>query len=288
MLAEQLSAIADEDPEEKRKDKERKDAAAAKARAAAGGAPDSAGPKSKEQRDRERREAREAKAAKDAAELAGKEAKDRAEREVREAETAAAVAAKKASEDAQLLRESELARAAISARGRPLGELALLLVDRAESPLEACGGLLALCVDWAPEALLPPLVGAVIQRMPAGGAPTETATSETAVSETGVAAAAACEAAAAAVARWAVPMGWLVCRCADVRQAQLELLRAVVDGLAGQGLLAHASPLLKALWQHDLVEEGLLLEWSGTLRPAVRRCVEPLAEWLKATPVVDE
>jgi hypothetical protein len=37
-----------------------------------------------------------------------------------------------------------------------------------------------------------------------------------------------------------------------------------------------------------LIEESLLLEWSATLRPSMRRCVEPLAEWLKATPVVDE
>mmetsp|Transcript_20628 Transcript_20628/g.62966 ORF Transcript_20628/g.62966 Transcript_20628/m.62966 type:complete len:912 (-) Transcript_20628:585-3320(-) len=267
MLAEQLSAIADEDPEEKRREKERKEREAAKAEAESLG--DGSRPKSKAQRDRERKEAREAKAAKDAAEAEEKAAREKAEQEAREVEMAAAAAARREAEDARLRRESEIAQAGVGARGRPAQELMSQLLEGASSPLEVCGGLLVLLAEREPLSLVGPLVDGILSRLPAGADP-------------------ASSAAADLVNAWRLSLGWLICRCADLRAAQLELLRGVMGGLGNRGLLVHTAPVLKAMWEADLVEEAVLLEWSGTLRPAMQRCVEPLAAWLHSALVIEE
>jgi hypothetical protein len=78
---------------------------------------------------------------------------------------------------------------------------------------------------------LAPLVGAVLQKIPEGAQPS---------------------AAAAVVGQWAMPMGWLVCRCADLRKGQVEMMRAAVDHLAGRGMMAHSAPLLKAMWDEQV------------------------------------
>ena len=158
MLEEQLHAIADEDPEEKRREKERLERVAAKKaqEAAAAGGGGAKGPKSKAERDRERKEAREAKAAKDAAEAAEKERLATEQREAAAAELAAAAASAKAAADARLKRESELASAVLSARGRPLVEVVAQLAEHAAGPLAVCGGLLVLCEEHAPQRRAPP------------------------------------------------------------------------------------------------------------------------------------
>jgi len=277
MLEEQLHAIADEDPEEKRREKERLERVAAKKaqEAAAAGGGGAKGPKSKAERDRERKEAREAKAAKDAAEAAEKERLATEQREAAAAELAAAAASAKAAADARLKRESELASAVLSARGRPLVEVVAQLAEHAAGPLAVCGGLLVLCEEHAPQRLLAPLLSVVVARLAAAGV-------DLAADPSGAASTAA---AAEVVGAWQQPVGWLVCRCADRREAQLELLRATCDSLGEAALLAQAAPLLKALWEADLIEEELLLGWAETLRPSLRRCVEPFVTWLRTAAV---
>ena len=56
-------------------------------------------------------------------------------------------------------------------------------------------------------------------------------------------------------------------------------------------VLQQAAPLLKALWQADLLQEELLLQWAaGTASTAqaqlderLRRFAAPLVEWLQST-----
>ena len=58
---------------------------------------------------------------------------------------------------------------------------------------------------------------------------------------------------------------------------------------ARPALLAHAAPLLKALWEAQLVDEPLLLEWCAErAAPTFRRYAAPLVSWLSSPDVAIE
>jgi len=90
------------------------------------------------------------------------------------------------------------------------------------------------------------------------------------------------------VGAWQQPVGWLVCRCADRREAQLELLRATCDSLGEAALLAQAAPLLKALWEADVVDGAVVAEWAaaGGGGAKAQRWAQPFVAWLRDAPEV--
>ena len=278
MLAEQLGQLYDEDPEEKKKEREKeRERAAKKAAAEAAGDPDK--PKSKAQRDKERAEARAAKQAKDAAAAAEKKAA--AEKAAAEQAELEAAEAKRIKDEAerQLLRESELAKAGITAKAMPVREALAMLLDTS-TVLEVCGGLYVLSQVHAPLSLIAPLFAAILERASAP-ADKSRAEGDPAGSDGAVPV-------AALIRGWREPIGWIVCRCADRRAAQLELLRAVETACATQqaGLPQHAAPLLKAMWEAELLEESLVLGWAdGAPKGCVSaRFAAPFVSWLKLTP----
>mmetsp|Transcript_71037 Transcript_71037/g.118054 ORF Transcript_71037/g.118054 Transcript_71037/m.118054 type:complete len:942 (+) Transcript_71037:67-2892(+) len=296
MLAEALQEFYDEDPEEKKRERERAAAAAIK-REAAAQAEDPNRPKSKAERDRERAQARAAKKAKDEA--------DRLAKEQAEAEAAAAEAAKAAEEarlqkeaqERQLLRESSLAKAAISAQAIPLADALAQLLCTA-SPIEACGGLLVLCQLHTPLALIRPLVSALFTHNPLlhSDATAAVATTANEATTTGSAASQQESFAARLLTAWQQPIGWLVCRCEELWQAQSELLGAFESlcGVQQPQLLPQAALMLKAMWEAQLVAEDVLLDWAakprvGSEHAAARRVqkfVTPFIQWLRTAEVM--
>lgn len=288
MLAEELSLVVDEDPEVKRKEREVKleaeMKAAAAAQAAAGGvAPpvDPSKPKSKAQRDRERAEARLASRARDeAAARAKKDAADAAAKAEADAIAASSKAAKDAT-DAQLKFESDLAREAISAKPLLLPHAMQQLVAKCESAEHACGGLLVLTQLHAAEALFPPLMSAIFAkpRLPSGATlPTTDGGSPDLL---------------ALVAGWAMPLGWLVCKCADLAGGQRALLAAFeplcVEPTASVPPVI--APMLKALWEADAISDEAVLAWAdgaadGAGGRRARKYAAPFADWLRTAQVV--
>jgi len=172
-LAEALSLVVDEDPEEQRKAREAKqreaEKAEAKALAEAGGVVDTTKPKSKAQRDKERAEARAAaKAKEEAAAMAKKEAAEAEAKAKMEAEAAEA-AAFKAAEEAKVRHESDLAKMAIVVDGMPLTTALSRLAARCSSLEDAYGGLLVLIQRHSANTLMRPFLTAVLE---AGKLPT--------------------------------------------------------------------------------------------------------------------
>ena len=92
-----------------------------------------------------------------------------------------------------------------------------------------------------------------------------------------------------------MPVAWLLCRSEDRQAAQRELLRAFEDLCIAQKQrwLPQAAPLLKAIWEAELVDGALLLEWADTSRTApkhayrcARRFADPFLVWLRSAEVV--
>jgi hypothetical protein len=267
-----MALMVDEDPEEARRAREAKERAKAKAEAeaaAAAGGVVAEKPKSKAQRDKERAEARAAARAKD--EAAAKAKKEAAEAEARAAQEAlkAEADALKAAAERKLKHESDVAKAALVAEGLELPEAMARLVGRAGSAEGACGGLLVLTQRHAAAGLMRPLLQAICEggKLPSGDA-------------------CAIDAAdGALLGGWAMPLGWLVVRCDDLRTGQAELLRALeVVAAAHAPLLLALAPSLKALWEANVVSEEAISEWAKASAANVRRFAAPFLDWLRDTP----
>ncbi len=159
---------------------------------------------------------------------------------------------------------SALAKAAIGARALPLADaLAQLVAAAAGDPVQACGGLYVLTQDHAPLKLLPPFVAAVL-----GGEAGPSALAERA-------------------GAMAMPLGWLVCRCDDRRAAQLALLGAVGNVVGAKAaLLPQTAPLLKALWEAEVVDEAVVAEWAKADGGGgkAQRWAQPFVDGLREVP----
>ena len=282
-LAEALALVVDEDPEEKRRqDAEKKERDLLKEQAAvADGTADPSKPKSKAQHDKERADARKAKDAKDAAAAAAKQEEVAAAEAARTAEASAVAAATQATADAKLKRESDLARAAIAVRGVSLADAMAQLVAEAADGAAACGGLLVLLQLHAAATLLEPLLRAILE----GGRVLDAVADGEDGDEDGL------TDAARLVLTWQQPLGWLVCKCDDLAAGQRQLIGSLATCVSERAtLIPQAAPLLKAFWQAELLQEGLLLQWAaGTASltqteadSTLRRFAAPLIDWLGA------
>ena len=287
-LAEELSSVVDEDPEEKarlkrvKEEKEARDAAAAARAAGEEGGEAKAAPKSKAQRDKERAEARAAARARD-------EAAAKAKKEAAEAEAAAKAAAEKAeaealkaAAEAKLKHESDVAKAALVAKELPLVDAVRALVARCEGAEHACGGLLVLTQLHAPSALLAPLLAAIVDSTRSLGD-----SAAAADDRSGPAAALARR-----VRSWGAPLGWLVCRCDSLSAGQRALLAAVEVSCADRPdtLLPAVALVLHALWEANVLDEEEVASWAadesaaGRVARRARRFASPLVEWLRTAP----
>ena len=88
-------------------------------------------------------------------------------------------------------------------------------------------------------------------------------------------------------AAMAMPLGWLVCRCDDRRAAQLALLGAVGNVVGAKAaLLPQTAPLLKALWEAEVVDEAVVGEWAKADGGGgkAQRWAQPFVDWLREVP----
>lgn len=298
-LAVEMSKIFDEDPEEKRRERERAEAALIKkerdAAAAAGGV-DPSKPKSKAMRDAERKEARAAKAAKDKAEEEAKAKREAEAKELAHAEAEAELKAQRQATEATLERTSLLAKEAIAARAIPIDELFTRMLAAGPPPLEVCGGLLALTQDHKPIKLIAPFTAAVLRLKPTDAAKGAIEGETEGAVEGAVEGAEPCSP-AERIDAWRLPLGWLICRCDDLEAAQLELLSALEPLVGADDTgplpLKQAAPTLKALWECQLLEDKLLLQWRAAEAATaggrrLRKFAQPFLEWLENTPISEE
>ena len=294
MLAEELSKVVDEDPEVKKKEREKAAEKAAKeeAAAAAGGAPvDPSKPKSKAQRDKERAEARLAAKAKEEERLRAKKEAEEAAKAEEEAKLKAEADAIKAVAENKLRFESQLAKEAIAAKALSPAAAMEQLVSQCETAEHACGGLLVLTQGTPPAQLMRPLLEAVLEHRRTPGGADEAAAA--------AAAAAGGDEADAWIAplmgAWAVPLGWLVCRC-DGPEAGQRALLDTLEGLACTrvDVLRQLSPTLKALWEANVLADEAVSAWqvgnagSDAKRRRARDFAKPFVEWVRAAEVVEE
>jgi len=167
----------------------------------------------------------------------------------------------------------------------PLASAMGQLVGEVGDANAACGGLLVLLQLHPAASLVEPLLLAILdggrQLAAEGEASNQTGGEEDGLTD-----------AARLLLSWRQPLGWLVCKCDDLAAGQRQLIGALAACVAERSaLLPQAAPLLKALWQADLLQEELLLQWAaGTASTAqaqlderLRRFAAPLVEWLQST-----
>mmetsp|Transcript_2703 Transcript_2703/g.5720 ORF Transcript_2703/g.5720 Transcript_2703/m.5720 type:complete len:150 (-) Transcript_2703:545-994(-) len=93
---------------------------------------------------------------------------------------------------------------------------------------------------------------------------------------------------------WALPLGWLICRCDDLASGQRALLAALEAAAAAHSAVLHAlAPTLKAWWEAEVLSEQELLVWASATADGVaarraRRFAAPLLEWLRTAEVAAE
>ena len=160
------------------------------------------------------------------------------------------------------------------------------LVRQAESVEHACGGLLVLTQNTPASALFAPLLDAVLEHRQRPGA------------EGGAQGADGSDDApwvAEIVAAWALPLGWLVCRCDNLEGGQRALLDAL-ERLACKrvDVLKELSPALKGLWEANVLAGEAVAAYVGSdagadgKRRRARDFAKPFADWLATAKVVEE